>query len=96
MNLKSTFAIALLIGTAAAGNAFADDMTIDNSPFTSTSSRAQVQAELAEFQRSDSDPWSLEFDPRAGFSSHTARAQVVAEFIAARNEIAAFNSQYAQ
>jgi hypothetical protein len=97
MNLKCAFAVALFIGTAAAGNAFADDITVDNSPSTSTSSRAQVQAELAQFQRSGSDPWSLEFDPMVGFVSHKTRAQVVAELVAARNELAAsaFSGEYA-
>lgn len=41
---KTVFAILLCIG--AAGNAFADDITVDTTPFTSTKTRAEVLAEL--------------------------------------------------
>lgn len=43
MNRK--LALALVIATAAAGNAFADDITVDTVPFRSTVSRAEVQAQ---------------------------------------------------
>jgi hypothetical protein len=43
MNRK--LAIALVIATAAAGNAFADDITVETVPFKSTATRADVQAQ---------------------------------------------------
>jgi hypothetical protein len=42
MNRK--LAIALVIATAAVGNAFADDISVDPVPFQSTASRADVRA----------------------------------------------------
>jgi hypothetical protein len=42
MNRK--FALALVIAAAAAGNAFADDITVDPVTFQSTISRAEVRA----------------------------------------------------
>jgi hypothetical protein len=42
MNRK--LALALVIATAAAGNAFADDITVDAVPFQSKLTRAEVQA----------------------------------------------------
>jgi hypothetical protein len=43
MNRK--FALALVIATAAAGNAFADDITVETVPFKSSVTRAEVQAQ---------------------------------------------------
>lgn len=43
MNRK--LALALVIATAAAGNAFADDITVETVPFRSTATRAEVQAQ---------------------------------------------------
>jgi hypothetical protein len=43
MNRK--LAIALVLATAAAGNAFADDITVETVAFKSTATRADVQAQ---------------------------------------------------
>ena len=87
MNRK--LALALVAATFAAGNAFADDITIDTTPFTSTKSRAEVQAELAQPQQAGGDPWSMEYNPLAAFKSTLTRAQVQAQYIADRDEVAA-------
>jgi hypothetical protein len=43
--MNRQLALALVIATAAAGNAYADDITVDTVPFQSTVSRAQVQSQ---------------------------------------------------
>lgn len=92
MNRKIASAL-VIAAAAAAGNAFADDITIDTTPFTSTKSRAEVRAELDQFQKSGVNPWSTRYNPLAKFQSTNSRAQVVAEYIASRNEVAAFNGE---
>ena len=91
MNRK--FALALVVATFAAGNALADDITVDTTPFVSSASRAQVQAESAQFKQSGSSPWSNQYNQLANFKSRLTRAQVVAEFIADRAEVAAFTRE---
>jgi len=74
----------------AAGAALADDITIDPVPFVSTASRAQVQEELRQFRMAGVDPWSDSYDSLAAFKSSLTRDEVMAEFHASRNEVAAF------
>jgi hypothetical protein len=91
MNRK--YALALVVATFAAGNALADDITVETTPFASTASRAQVQAELAQFKQSGSNPWSNQYNQLANFKGQLTRAQVVAEFMADRAEVAAFTGE---
>lgn len=91
MNRK--FALALVVAAAAAGNAFADDITVDTTLFVSTASRAEVQAQLAQFKQTGPSPWSNQYNPLAKFSSRLTRAQVVAEFTTARDEVAALTGE---
>ena len=86
------FALFLVVAAAAAGNAFADDITMDP-PFTSTLSRAQVQAELKQFRSSGVDPWSQSYDQLAAFRSERSRAQVSAEYIADRHQVAGLHGE---
>lgn len=87
----ATLAIALAAVTA--GNAFADDITIDNTPFTSTKTRAEVQAELSQFKKAGVNPWSIQYNQLAGFKSTKTAAQVRAEYVADRAEVAALNGE---
>ena len=73
--------------------AFADDITIDPTPFVSTLSRAQVRAELQQFKASGVDPWAQDYNQLAGFVSSKTRAQVVAEYLRSRDETAALTSE---
>ena len=92
MNRK--IASALVIAAAAvAGNAFADDITIDTTPFNSTKSRAEVRAELDQFKKSGTSPWSTRYNPLAKFQSTDTRAGVVAQYIADREKVAAFGGE---
>ena len=43
LNMNRNIAIAILAAAAATGNAFADDITIDTTPFVSSRSRTEVQ-----------------------------------------------------
>lgn len=89
MNRK--LAIALLV--LSAGSARADDITIDPTPFVSSKSRAQVQAELVTFKQSGVNPWSMAYDPLKAFRSNRTRSQVTAEYLAERHEVTAFTSE---
>ena len=88
------YAIAIALASlAAAGQAFADDITIETTPFVSTLSRAQVQQELAQFKASGVNPWSQSYDQLAGFQSNRSRADVTAEYVRSRDAVAAFTGE---
>lgn len=88
MNRK--FALAVAVAASVAGNAYADDITVDRTPFVSTLSRGEVQTQLRQFKKARTYPWSTQYYPVAAVSSSRTRAQAVDEFIAARGEVAAF------
>lgn len=90
MNRNTVIALVL---AAAAGTSLADDITLDTTPFTSTATRAEVQAELEGFRQSGVNPWSNRYDPLAKFSSQRTRAAVTAEYTNARDQVAAFNGE---
>lgn len=92
MNRKLATAL-VLAAAAAAGNAFADDITIDTTPFVSSKTRAEVQSELGNFKRAGTSPWSIQYNPLAAYKSDKSRDQVTAEYLASRNQVAAFNSE---
>jgi hypothetical protein len=92
MNRRIASAI-VIAAAAVAGNAFADDITIDPAPFTSTKTRAQVQTELAQYKAAGINPWSTQYNPLKQFKSAKSRAEVVAEYVAARDEVAAFSGE---
>jgi hypothetical protein len=83
----------LAAGAALAGHARADDITIDPNPFVSTRTRAEVQAELVQFQASGVNPWADEYNQLQQFKSDRSRADVTAEFMQTRNEVAAMNGE---
>lgn len=87
----ATLAVALAAATA--GTAFADDITIDTTPFTSTKARAEVQAELSQFKKAGVNPWSTQYNPLKSFQSTKTVAQVRAEYVADRAEVAALNAE---
>ena len=92
MNRK--IATALVIAAAAvAGNAFADDITVDTTPFAATKTRVEVRAELVQYKTAGVNPWSTQYNPLKQFKSAKTRDQVVAEFVAARDEVAALNGE---
>ena len=59
---------------------------------TGSATRAQVQAELAQF-RKGANPWSTQYNPLAKFKSEVTRAQVQAAYIADRDQVAALSGE---
>lgn len=87
-------AIAVIAATAAAaGTAFGEDYNSHNPVFEGSRTRAEVQAELARFKQSGKNPWSKWYDPLADFRSGKTRAQVVGEYAASRDRVAAFTGE---
>jgi len=86
---------AIALSFAAAGTAFADDITIDTTPHASLKSRGDVQAEMAQYQQQRVNPWSFSYNVLTGFKSQRTRAEVLAEVNAARasGELAALASE---
>ncbi|MCM2253127.1 MAG: DUF4148 domain-containing protein [Ramlibacter sp.] len=92
MNRK--FALSLVVAAAtAAGNAFADDITVDTTPFASSRSRAEVQAELSQYKKSGVNPWSISYNQLRGVESRQTRQQVVGEYLAVRGRVAAMTGE---
>lgn len=92
MNSKALLAVAAfaaLAGTAAR----ADDITIDNTPFVSSKTRAEVQAELVQFEWSGVDTWSTGYNHLAQFDSVKSRAQVKAEYLEHRDQVTALTGE---
>ena len=76
-----------LVLATAATTAFAETPTIDSNPFASTRTRAEVQAELAQYQQAGVNPWSTSYNPLKYFRSAKTRAEVEQEYIASREEV---------
>jgi hypothetical protein len=91
--MNRNIAFALVLATAAAGNAFADDITVENTPFQSTMTRAEVRADMQQARASGIDPWAQDYDQLADFRSERTRADVTAEYTAERDYVAAFNGE---
>ncbi len=91
--MNRTYALSLAVVLVAAGNAFADDITIDPHPFVSTASRADVQAELRQFRSAGSSPWADDYNPLAQFRGSMTRAEVTAEYMGSRDTVSAFTSE---
>ena len=96
LTIVSTAAAAFAFAAIASGNAYADDITVDKTPFVSTRTRAEVQAEVmgqSQALRLASSEWSMQSNQAALPHSDFTRAQAKAEYIAARREVNAFNSE---
>lgn len=88
-------AFALAAASLGSGNAYADDITIDPTPFVSSRTRAEVQAEImgqAEVLRGESAEWAMQQNAVAEPSNYTS-GQAKAEYIAARREVNALNGE---
>ena len=89
---RNTTLIALALAAASTG-AFADDITIDTTPFVSTKSRAQVMQELAQYQQAGVNPHATSYNPLKYFRSTKSREQVAQEFAASREEVRAMTAE---
>jgi hypothetical protein len=90
--IRKTLAAALL-ATLSAGAALADDITVESQAFVSSRTRAEVQADLQQFQRAGVNPWAQEYDQLHAFRSGKSRAQVSADYIAARDQVTALTGE---
>ena len=93
--LTTTAAAAIALAALASSNAYADDITIDNTPFVSSRTRAEVQAEVmgqADALRMANSEWSTQSNSSLAHSDFTS-AQAKAEYIAARREVNALNGE---
>ena len=94
LSIVSTAAAAFAFAAIASGNAYADDITIDPTPFVSTKTRAEVRSEVlgrAEQLRMANSEWPTEMNPP--FHSTVTRAQVKDDYIASRREVNALNGE---
>ena len=94
MNRINTALATLALSFAAAGTAFADDITLDTATHASLKTRAEVQQELAQFKKG-ANPWSSSYNVNAQFKSERSRTDVRSEVLAARasGELAALASE---
>lgn len=91
MNRK--IAIALVTIAAATGSAFAEDYDNYNPTTRTSGSRAEVQAELAQFKDAGINRSSKAYNPLREFQSTTSRQAVVAQYLASRNRVAALTGE---
>ena len=93
MNRHIAKALLIAVATVAAASAVhAQDATPDDRAFSSTRDRAEVLAELAQFKKSRVNPWAMSYNPPLLPSTRT-RAEVQAEYIASREEVAALTGE---
>jgi hypothetical protein len=95
LTIVSTGAAVLALTAIASGNAYADDITIDPTPFVSSRTRAEVQAEVmgqGEALRMAGSEWSTQMNAMLPQSTLT-REQVRQEYIATRREVNALNAE---
>ena len=92
---RITYITAIALSFAAAGTAFADDITIDTTPHAALKSRAEVQAELASYKQARVNPWSTSYNPSREIKEPRSRADVMAETKAAvaNGSVAAITSE---
>lgn len=94
--IGTTAAAALALAAVASGNAYADDITIDTTPFVSAKTRAEVQAELLaqpQLLRASANEWSLQYAEVPQIKSTYTREQAKAEFKVSRDLVSALNSE---
>jgi hypothetical protein len=92
---RSSLALAIL--SVAAFAAHADDGDLSGQFAASAAggqaTRAQVQAQLADYQKSGVNPWSTSYNPLASFKGEKTRAEVTGEYLASRNAVAAMTGE---
>jgi hypothetical protein len=94
LTITTTAAAVLAVAAIASGNAYADDITIDTTPFVSTKTRAEVRAEvMGQSMTSASSEWEMQLNEAPRIQSAYTRQQATAEYIAARNEVNARNAE---
>ena len=96
LTIGATAAAALAVAAIASGNAYADDITIDTTPFVSTKSRAEVQAELLgqpERLRASASEWSRQYNDVPQIKSTYTSEQARAEYKVSRELVSALTGE---
>ena len=98
LTLVSTATLAVVLVAMTPGNAYADDITIDTTPFASTRTRAEVQSELfsqAALVKSGvgASEWKMNSNPALPQQASSTRAQAQAEYKASRDYVHALLSE---
>ena len=94
LTITATAAAAFAMAALACNNAYADDITVDNTPFISSKTRYEVQAEvMGQATSIASSEWARQMNEPRRTTSDLTRAQVTAEYIAARREVSALNAE---
>ena len=92
----STVAVATVAAALLSSNAFADDITIDTTPFVSTKTRAEVRAEVMSHRdqlTAAGGEWAGQQNEQRPFQSAYTVEQVRSEYKAARNEVRMMNGE---
>jgi hypothetical protein len=91
MNRK--IALTFVLASVAAASAFAETPMADTTPFKSSMTREQVQAELQQHRKTGIDPYADGFNQLTGFRSTLTRAEVKADFMASRQLVSELNGE---
>jgi hypothetical protein len=93
--MKTTKLLVIASLAAASFAALAD--TQEGSPlpqnFQPAATRTQVQADLAAYKQAGVNPWSTSYNQLGQFKSGLTRADVRAEYIASRDQVAALTGE---
>lgn len=93
--MKATkFLLAASLAAASLG-AMANDQEGSPKPenFQPELSRAQVQSDLAAYKQAGVNPWSTSYNQLRQFTGGRSRAEVRAEYLAARDQVAALTGE---
>ena len=91
-----TAAAAVAVVAIASNNAYADDITIDKTPFVSTRSRAEVRDELmsqAQLVRAGATEWSMQSNHLPQGNSAYTSEQAKAEYKVSRQYVSALTGE---
>lgn len=94
--IGATAAIAVAVAALGPGNAYADDITIDTTPFVSSKTRAEVRAEFMgqrPLATADATEWAMQHNEVPHMTSGYTSQQARAEFIASRREVSALTGE---
>jgi hypothetical protein len=87
ITLIASVVLATAATSAFAGTTYLGDIAVESTPFVSTRTQAEVQAELAQYKQAGVNPWSTSYNPLKYFRSAKTRAEVEQEYIASRDEV---------
>ena len=96
LTFAATTAAIACAAAMASGSAYADDITIDTTPFVSTRSRAEVKAELMsqpQLVTAAASEWTMQHNQQSPLMSGYTRQQASAEYKAARQEVSALTGE---